>query len=78
VDGDPARWLNEVATTALEALEARGEAFTSDITRDDPLLATKLRLGAGTRWEIAASAASRVLPVLAAEGAVVRVRPRRG
>ena len=61
---------------ALEALASRGEAFTSDITRADPLLATKLRLGAGTRWEVQPSAASRVLPLLAAEGAVVRGRPR--
>ncbi len=31
----------------FEALEARGEAFTTDLTRADPLLATKLRLGRG-------------------------------
>jgi winged helix DNA-binding protein len=76
VTDDPRAWLEEVAALALEALATRGEAFTSDITRADPRLATKLRLGAGTRWEIQPSAASRVLPLLAAEGALVRGRPR--
>ena len=32
--------------------------------------------GAGTRWEVTASAASRLLPLLAADGALVRGRPR--
>ncbi len=73
---DPAGWIDRVAAAALEALAARGEAFTSDLTREDALLATKIRLGAGTRWEAEVSAASRILPLLAAEGAIVRGRPR--
>ncbi len=76
VADDPARWVDLVAAAALDALGARGEAFTSDLTRDDPLLATKLRLGIGSRWEAEVSAASRILPLLAAEGAIVRGRPR--
>jgi DNA glycosylase AlkZ-like len=76
VTDDPARWIDEMAAAALEALEAREEAFTSDLTRAEPQLATKLRLGVGTRWEAEASTASRVLPLLAAEGAIVRGRPR--
>jgi len=73
---DPSAWIDKAAAATLDALAARGEAFTSDLTRDDPLLGTKLRLGIGTRWEIEASTASRILPLLAAEGAVVRGRPR--
>ena len=76
ITDDVPGWLDRVAGAALEALAARGEAFTADLTRADPLLATKLRLGAGTRWEAEVSAASRLLPLLAAEGAVVRGRPR--
>ena len=76
ITDDVPGWLDRVARAALEALAARGEAFTADLTRADPLLATKLRLGAGTRWEAEVSAASRLLPLLAAEGAVVRGRPR--
>ncbi|HEX6724928.1 MAG TPA: crosslink repair DNA glycosylase YcaQ family protein, partial [Gaiella sp.] len=75
---DPADWIDGVAAATLAALAERGEAFTSDLTRADPLLATKIRLGAGTRWEAEVSAASRILPLLAAEGKVVRGRPRGG
>ncbi|HET9242394.1 MAG TPA: winged helix DNA-binding domain-containing protein [Gaiella sp.] len=73
---DPAQWLEELSALALRAVEARGEAFTSDVTRAEPRLATKILLGAGTRWEIAPSAASRILPLLAAEGMLARGRPR--
>jgi Winged helix DNA-binding domain len=76
VSSEPGRWIDEVAAAALRALQARGEAFTRDLSSDEPLLATKLRLGAGTRWEAEVSAASRILPLLAAEGAIVRGRPR--
>src|SRR4029079_564219 len=72
----PAGWIDRAATAALDALSERGEGFTSDLTRADPLLATRIRLGAGTRWEAEVSAASRVLPLLAAEGRIVRGRPR--
>jgi Winged helix DNA-binding domain len=74
----PAAWLARAERAALEAVEARGEAFTADVARDVPLLARKLVLGAGTRWEATQSAAARVLPQLAAEGKLVRGRPRGG
>jgi len=61
---------------ALAEVEARGEAFTADLTKSVPLLASRLRLGAGTKWESTQSAAARVLPQLAMEGELVRGRPR--
>jgi hypothetical protein len=78
VSDDGAAWLAEVGAAALRALEARGEAFTSDLSRDDPLLATKLKLGAGTRWQTEVGAGARILPLLAAERRLVRARPRGG
>ena len=72
---DAAGWIDDRLGAALAALESRGEAFTADLTRADPRLAEKVRLGAG-RWQIEASAGSRLLPLLAAEGAVARGRPR--
>jgi len=72
----PAAWLARAETAALAAVEARGEAFTREVSADVPSLATKVRLGAGTRWEVAPSAASRVLPLLAMDGRLVRGRPR--
>ncbi len=75
VSTDPVRWLDSASAAALEAVTTRREAFTSDASKSSPLLATKLRFGAG-RWETEVSAASRILPLLAAEGALVRGRPR--
>jgi hypothetical protein len=74
----PSAWLARAGKAALAAVEQRGEAFTADVTRDVPLLARKLRLGAGTRWETTQSAAARVLPQLAMEGSLARGRPRGG
>jgi DNA glycosylase AlkZ-like len=73
---DPGAWIEAASAAALEALAARGEASTSELASDDPLLGTRLRIGIGTRWETEAGAASRILPLLAAEGAIVRDRPR--
>jgi len=72
----PGPWLDRACAAALAEVEARGEAFTADLTRSVPLLASRLRLGAGTRWEATQSAAARVLPQLAMEGRLVRGRPR--
>jgi hypothetical protein len=72
----PAVWLTRARKAALAALEARGEAFTREIAADVPMLAKRLRLGAGTRFEVAQSAAARVLRQLAMEGEVMRGRPR--
>ena len=76
ISRQPAAWLRRAMATALRALEARGEAFTSDLTKAVPTLARRLRVGAGTRFEATQSAGSRILPQLAMEGRVVRGRPR--
>jgi hypothetical protein len=73
---DPGAWIDRASAAALEALAARGDASTSELASDDPLLGTRLRIGVGTRWETETGAASRILPLLAAEGAIVRNRPR--
>ena len=44
--GRPGAWLDERRRRCPRALEARGEAFTSDLSRADRVLATKMRLGA--------------------------------
>ncbi len=78
VSDDPAAWLAAAGAAALEALDARGEASTGELAGDHPLLAERLRVGLGTRWEADVGAASRVLLLLAAEGRIVRDRPRGG
>jgi hypothetical protein len=71
----PGAWLKRDEREALAAVEERGEAFTSDITRNVPLLATKLSFGTG-RWATTQSASARVLPQLAMDAKLVRGRPR--
>jgi hypothetical protein len=76
ISARPAAWLARASTAALGALEARGEAFTSEVVADVPVLAKRLRVGAGTRFETTQSVGARVLPQLAMEGRVIRGRPR--
>jgi hypothetical protein len=53
-----------------------GEASTSEVIEAVPVLGKRMRVGAGTKWEVSQSAAARVLPQLAMEGRLVRARPR--
>jgi Winged helix DNA-binding domain len=76
VGADVDGWLAEVEQAALGALAARGEATATELAADDPRLRTQLVLARGTRWEGRQSVSSRVLFLLAAQGQVVRARPR--
>jgi winged helix DNA-binding protein len=78
ITDEPAAWIDAAEAAALAALGARGEASTSELAGDHPLLSERLRLGVGTNWETEVGAASRVLLLLAAEGKIVRDRPRGG
>ena len=74
----PSAWLARAEAAALEELESRGEAFTSDLTRAVPPLARKIHLSVGSRWEATQNVGTRVLPQLAMEGRIARGRPRGG
>jgi len=71
----PGPWITRAGNAAVAAVAARGEAMTTDVTRDVPLLAKKLRFGSG-KWVVEQSAGARVLPQMAMEGRLVRGRPR--
>jgi hypothetical protein len=73
---DPGRWVEAVGTVALEALAARGEATAAELAADDPRLAQQFVLAEGKTYEGRQSVATRILLVLAAEGRIVRGRPR--
>jgi hypothetical protein len=73
---DGAAWLDEVAGETLDALEARGEAFATDLSSDVPRLREKISYGEGKRWAGSQNVTSMVLFLLAAEGRIVRGRPR--
>lgn len=72
---DPPSWLAEVEEAALAALKLRGEALSTELSADEPRLAQQIVVVQGTTVG-RQSVASRVLPLLAADGRAVRGRPR--
>ena len=74
---DPPTWIEEVEKVAVKALEARGGGATAaELAKDDPRLARQIVLAEGKSYEGRQSVVSRILLVLAAEGRIVRGRPR--
>lgn len=73
--GDEA-WLAEVEAATVAALRARGEAFAAELSADEPRLKERIALAEGKAYEARPAIANRVLLVLAAQGRIVRGRPR--
>jgi Winged helix DNA-binding domain len=69
-------WLAEIELSTLAALAARGEATAAELAKDEPRLAEKVLLAAGKPYEAWQSISTRVLFLLAADGHIVRARPR--
>ena len=69
-------WLARVEVATLAALGQRGTALSTDLSAEVPELAERVVLARGKAYEATQSVASRVLPLLAADGVVVRGRPR--
>jgi hypothetical protein len=73
---DGAAWLDDVGREALAALDARGEAFATELSADVPRLREKIAYGEGKTWGGSQGVTSMVLFLLAAEGHIARGRPR--
>ena len=73
---DPPGWIEDVEKVAVRALEARGGATATELAKDDPRLAQQIVLAEGKPYEGRQSVVSRILLLLAAEGRIVRGRPR--
>jgi hypothetical protein len=73
---DGAAWLEDVGRETLAAIEARGGAFAAGLAAEVPRLREKLHYGEGRTWAGSQSVATLVLFLLAAEGQIVRGRPR--
>jgi hypothetical protein len=73
---DGRAWLVEAEHATLEALESRGEAYATELSRDVPQLREKFHYGEGKRWAGSQSMTTWVLFMLAADGRIVRARPR--
>jgi len=72
---DVSGWLAEAERAVLAALASRGEATAAEVAASDPRLRVRLRLGQGSSAG-QFNVASRVLFLLAADGRVLRGRPR--
>jgi len=68
-------WLRRLEAATLAALVAHGGAHTSELSELVPELRHTITVGSG-RWTTEVRMASRVLLLLAADGHVVRGRPR--
>ena len=76
VASDGARWLRKVEAKTLAALEARGEATGSELSKAVPELRVRLSFGEGKRWAGTVGMTTRVLFLLSTEQRVVRGRPK--
>jgi len=72
-DGD---WLDEVAESTVQALLKRGEATGAELSTDEPRLRSKVTLAEGKSYGGTQNITSWVLLLLAAQGRIVRGRPR--
>lgn len=73
---DGGRWLTKVERATLRALDQAGEASATELSKVVPELALQIELSAGKPYAGKVGVSTRVLFVLAAEGRVVRGRPR--
>lgn len=73
---DVETWLAEVEGSTLRALAARGLATAAELAVAEPRLRQQVLMAAGTSYEGWQNLTTRVLMLLAAEGRIVRGRPR--
>jgi len=76
VAGDGARWLRETQAATYAALVARGEATAAELGRDVPALRARTPVAQDKPYGAIQGVATKVLFLLAAEGRIVRGRPR--
>ena len=69
-------WLMDVEASTLRALKARGEATATQLAEDEPRLRQQVLLAEGKAYEAVQNLSTRVLFLLAADGKIVRGRPR--
>ncbi len=80
IAADGAAWLDEVGQATVRALAARGRATGGELAGDEPRLRAQLVYPAaeGKSYGGPVNVTTRLLTLLAAEGLIVRGRPRGG
>ncbi len=76
VTDDPVAWLEAVGDRTVAALERRGEAAATELSKDVPELAIQVAVNQGKTYAGSIGISSRVLFLLSTEGRIVRARPR--
>ncbi|MBO0685283.1 MAG: AlkZ family DNA glycosylase, partial [Candidatus Dormibacteraeota bacterium] len=76
VSSEGERWLRRVQEATVLALAARGEAAASELSQDVPELRVQIPVFRDRKWGGLVGVSTRVLFLLAAEGRIVRGRPR--
>lgn len=72
---DPDAWLAAAHAAALAAFDRLADFTSGELAASDPLLGTRIQIGAGTKYATTQSVASRLLTVMSVQGHVVRARP---
>ena len=75
VAADGGAWLDATIRDTMAALHEHGELAGAQLTKLVPALTTKLRFGSG-KWSAEVGMTTRVVFLLAAQGTIVRGRPR--
>jgi hypothetical protein len=78
IAADAQAWLKETGEAVIRALAVRGTATGAELAADEPRLRTRIVYAADKSYGGPANITTRVLTLLAAEGLIVRGRPRGG
>jgi DNA glycosylase AlkZ-like len=73
---DPGGWLKEVEEATLQTLGELGEAVGTELAARVPALRERMTLAEGKKYEASVNVTTRVLFLLAADGRIIRGRPR--
>lgn len=76
VDRDVGLWVSKVEKETVDAIAELGEATATELTKRVPGLRVQIPFGEGRKWAGKVGVSTRMLFLLAAEGRVVRGRPR--
>ncbi len=76
ITGDVDAWLKDVEESTARALAVRGEATAAELARDEPRLRQKIMMAEGKSYGGMRGISTWVLFLLAAQGRIVRGRPR--
>jgi Winged helix DNA-binding domain len=73
---DPGGWLKEAEEATVRALDSLGEATGTQLAQQVPALRERIVMAPGKKYQTPVNLTTRVLFLLAADGRIIRGRPR--